>query len=167
MRRWSVRFQKFRIEAHCAHNHLILIIRMRIWSLARSAQSVKIFPARKCLTKSAKAGLGPRTSGVRPRPSATQRAASHSPYSVVIPSGRSREESAVEWAPVLPAKSRLLSLVGMTNPLKRGQRSEVRVYRFRSAVCAKRFASTLNSRGTCEMENASDRASFRHVQCNE
>jgi len=37
----------------------------------------------------------------------------------------------------------------------------------RSADCASPFASALSSRGTCEMENASDRASFRQVQCKE
>ncbi len=37
----------------------------------------------------------------------------------------------------------------------------------RSADCASPFASALLSRGTCEIENVSDRASFRQVQCNE
>ena len=36
-----------------------------------------------------------------------------------------------------------------------------------SADCASRFASTLNSRFTCEIENFNDRASFRQVQCSE
>lgn len=39
--------------------------------------------------------------------------------------------------------------------------------RRRSADCAKPFASALFARGTCEMENFSARASFRHVQCKE
>jgi hypothetical protein len=37
----------------------------------------------------------------------------------------------------------------------------------RNADCAKPLASALFSRGTCEMENASDRANFRQVQCRE
>lgn len=39
--------------------------------------------------------------------------------------------------------------------------------RRRSADWASRFASALLSRGTCEMENFSARASFRQVQCKE
>ena len=37
----------------------------------------------------------------------------------------------------------------------------------RKAACASSFASALFSRRTWEMENASERASFRQVQCRE
>jgi hypothetical protein len=37
----------------------------------------------------------------------------------------------------------------------------------RRADCARPFASALLSRGTCEMENFSDRANFWQVQCSE
>lgn len=41
------------------------------------------------------------------------------------------------------------------------------LFRRRSAACANPFASALLSRGTCEMENFSARASLRQVQCKE
>ena len=37
----------------------------------------------------------------------------------------------------------------------------------RSAACASPLASAFSSLRTCEMENASERASFRQVQCRE
>ncbi|SRR6266498_390524 len=45
----------------------------------------------------------------------------------------------------------------------------VRDYRtlFRTAEFASRLASTLSSRGMCDMEKASERANFWHVQCRE
>src|SRR6266566_3183116 len=39
--------------------------------------------------------------------------------------------------------------------------------RRRNADCASPLASALSSRGTCEMENFSERASLRQVQCKE
>jgi hypothetical protein len=41
------------------------------------------------------------------------------------------------------------------------------LFRRRSAAWANPFASALFSRGTCEMENFSARASLRQVQCKE
>lgn len=45
----------------------------------------------------------------------------------------------------------------------------VRDYRtlFRTAEFASRLASTLSSRGMCDMEKASERANFWQVQCRE
>ena len=39
--------------------------------------------------------------------------------------------------------------------------------RFRTAELASRLASTLFSRGMCDMENSSERANFLQVQCRE
>jgi hypothetical protein len=54
------------------------------------------------------------------------------------------------------------------SPENEARTPEPRPYlRLRSADCANRFASTLNSRRTCEIENFNDRASFWQVQCRE
>jgi hypothetical protein len=50
--------------------------------------------------------------------------------------------------------------------LRWGRRDTQEVRR-RRADCARPFASALLSRGTCEMENFSDRANFWQVQCSE
>jgi hypothetical protein len=53
-----------------------------------------------------------------------------------------------------------------TGSLRWGRRDTQEVCR-RRADCARPFASALLSRGTCEMENLSDRANFWQVQCSE
>src|ERR1035437_3394215 len=52
-------------------------------------------------------------------------------------------------------------------PSQRRCKQRLYAVRRRSADCASPFASALLSRGTCEMENFSERASFRQVQCKE
>src|SRR5438270_1059913 len=83
-------------------------------------------------------------------------------YRPVAPSLRLRSGQAV-----LALIARGWDMVRSTADLIKQPTYFFAAFRRRSADCANRLASTLNSRLTCEMENFSERASLRHVQCSE